>query len=131
MIDVDHFKEVNDTYGHAVGDEILKEVSNIIRREFREGDVIGRLGGDESCIQTKNIVSDTNAIAKVKMLHESIRTHVFKDLGEDKRVTCSIGVSYAPMYGNSFEELYHTADLALYKTKKGGRDGFNVYNGKE
>ncbi len=129
MIDVDHFKEVNDTYGHAVGDEILHEVSNIIRHEFREGDVIGRLGGDEFCILMKNIVSDTNAVAKVKTLHESIRSHVFKAMGENGHVTCSIGVSYAPMYGNSFEELYHTADLALYKTKKGGRDGFNIYDG--
>ncbi len=131
MIDIDHFKEVNDTYGHAVGDEILREVSKIIRQEFREGDVIGRLGGDEFCILLKNIVSDTNAIAKVKMLHESIRNHKFKAMGEDGRVTCSIGVSYAPMYGNSFDELYHTADLALYKTKKGGRDGFNIYDGKD
>ena len=130
MIDIDHFKEVNDTYGHAVGDEILKEVSDIIRQEFREGDVIGRLGGDEFCILMKNIVSDTNATAKVKMLHQSIRTHKFKDIGDDDRVTCSIGVSYAPMHGNSFDELYHTADLALYKTKKGGRDGFNIYDSK-
>ncbi len=130
MIDIDHFKEVNDTYGHAVGDEILREVSNIIRQEFREGDVIGRLGGDEFCILMKNIVSDTNAIAKVKTLHESIRTHSFPSLGEDGRVTCSIGVSFAPMYGNSFDELYHTADQALYKTKKGGRDGFSIYDSK-
>ncbi len=131
MIDIDHFKEVNDTFGHAVGDEILRGVSNIIRQEFREGDILGRLGGDEFCILMKNIVSDTNAIAKVRKLHESIRTHTFKDMGENGHVTCSIGVSYAPMYGNSFEELYHTADEALYKTKKGGRDGFNIYDGKK
>ncbi len=131
MIDIDHFKEVNDTYGHAVGDEILREVSNIIRQEFRENDIIGRLGGDEFCILMKNIVSDTNAIAKVRKLHESIRTFNFKDIGEGNHVTCSIGVSFAPMYGNSFNDLYHTADLALYETKKGGRDGFNIYDGKK
>lgn len=130
MMDVDYFKQINDTYGHAVGDTILRDVGALLRHEFREGDIIGRIGGDEFCILIKNIGSEANAVSKIGRLCEHARSLRFRDSEHDlteASITISVGLAFAPIHGNSFEELYRNADQALYQTKRNGRNGFSVY----
>lgn len=128
MMDVDDFKNVNDTYGHAAGDVILHDIGELIRHEFREGDILGRVGGDEFCVMMKNVGSEANAVAKVERLREHIHEHVFKET-EVIDISCSIGLAFSPTHGNSFSELYRTADTALYETKRRGGDGYSVFKG--
>lgn len=122
MIDSDNFKGVNDTYGHAVGDEVIKYLANVIKRTFRDSDFKGRFGGDEFMVFMKNTTKEATAI-RAKQLNEAIRKPYVKD-GIEIRISCSIGVSYYPKDGNTFEMLFGNADEALYKAKALGKDRF-------
>ncbi len=118
MIDIDYFKKINDTYGHDIGDRVLKEVARIIRRHFRMSDPILRVGGEEFLViaQTRDIERIVEILEELKY---DIEHHRFE--GVDGEVTISIGVArYHP--GESIEELYKRADEALYESKATGRN---------
>lgn len=128
LVDIDHFKSVNDTYGHDVGDEVLKEVAYVLGEGVRESDVVGRklagrLGGEEMALLLPNTdVDGTKAVAE--RLRKAIQKH-FKD--KKVNVTISAGISeYIPEKGEGIsgisEALYKTADEKLYKAKEGGRN---------
>ena len=128
MLDIDHFKKVNDTYGHAAGDFVLKNVANVISREVREYDIASRYGGEEFCI----LLPDTN-IEEAEFVAQRLRTAVEKtdidvpDLGV-LNVTISVGVSkFEKTYENP-EILHQKADIALYEAKRAGRNRVVVYN---
>lgn len=128
MLDIDHFKKVNDTYGHAAGDCVLKNVAGVIQREVREYDIASRYGGEEFCI----LLPDTN-LEEAEYVAKRLRSAVEKtdievpDLGV-LNVTISVGVSrYEKDYENP-EILHQKADIALYEAKRGGRNRVVVYN---
>jgi diguanylate cyclase (GGDEF)-like protein len=119
MIDIDFFKKVNDTYGHNVGDEILKEFSSTIKNELRTTDIFARWGGEEFII----LFINTN-INQAKIVSEKIRMVIEKNqFIKNINITCSIGLS---QYQNSKKETINSfiqkADDALYKAKQTGRN---------
>lgn len=122
MIDSDNFKSVNDNYGHAVGDEVIKYIASVIKRTFRDSDFKGRFGGDEFMVFMKNTTKDATAM-RANQLNEAIRKPYIKD-GQEIKISCSIGVSYYPKDGTTFEELFEASDDALYKAKSLGKDRF-------
>ena len=125
MIDCDNFKKVNDNFGHAVGDEVIKYFASVLKRTFRDSDVKGRFGGDEFMVFMKNTTKEAT-ILRATQLNEAIKKPYLKD-GKEINISCSIGIAYYPKDGNSFENLFEAADDALYKAKSAGKDRFYVY----
>jgi diguanylate cyclase (GGDEF)-like protein len=127
MLDLDHFKSVNDSYGHPAGDELIKEVARVLRRRTREGDVVGRLGGDEFAVALPSCRPDeANVVAEA--IVRSIREHEPAD-PEVETVTVSVGV--ANFGGDplmSYATLVSEADTAMYAAKDAGGDGFRVFH---
>ena len=120
ILDIDLFKQVNDTYGHAEGDRVLAEIGRIINNSCRNQDIAGRIGGDEFIIYMKNITAPENASA----LAERIQNEVSNAFAEDVfagRITFSIGIALCPDNGRTFDELFKAADKSLYHVKKNGR----------
>tara|TARA_R110002126_G_scaffold144276_1_gene290295 strand:+ start:20 stop:505 length:486 start_codon:yes stop_codon:yes gene_type:complete len=115
MLDIDHFKDINDQYGHDIGDEVLRKIAQLLKNNCRESDILARIGGEEFAIFTMNSSNTVPAHFAEKLL-AVIRTE--KIHGID--VTVSIGV--ATSLTGSFEELYKAADLLLYDAKHRGRD---------
>ena len=130
IMDVDHFKEVNDTYGHITGDSVLSQFGHLLQNHFREGDVVGRIGGDEFVVLMRKTEMKEGAVARIQSLVEKMEHLNFPEMNGE-HVTISVGISFAPESGNSYEELYKNADTALYETKQTGRNGYHVYQKKE
>lgn len=123
IIDLDHFKMINDNYGHQYGDEVLKKSAEILIETFRSDDIIGRLGGDELVVLMRNISDKNVVIDKLKLLRER-----FYGISQKRApVTASIGVALFDRDGNSYEQLYQNADIALYRAKEKGKDCFEIY----
>lgn len=119
-LDIDHFKSINDRYGHAGGDAVLKGFAQVVSDNVRQGDFLGRLGGEEFAV----LLPDTgpaDALKLAERICEAVRTHTFAEV-EDCRITVSIG--YAPRLVNETgpETALQRADLALYAAKNAGRD---------
>lgn len=125
MIDSDNFKSVNDNFGHAVGDEVIKYVASILKRTFRDSDFKGRFGGDEFVVFMKNTTKEATRL-RAKQLNEAVRKPYIKD-GKEINITCSIGIAYYTNDGKTFEELFKASDEALYKAKAEGKDRFAEY----
>lgn len=121
MIDVDRFKNCNDTFGHLVGDQILREIAQIIKNSIREIDIPGRFGGEEFCI----VLPDTE-LKGAKYVAERIRSaaeeKVVKAYDATLSVTVSIGIATFPADARKKDELIDKADWSLYKAKKQGRN---------
>ena len=126
IMDMDHFKEINDNYGHITGDKVLKAFGELLQKQFREQDVVGRIGGDEFVVLLSDVGSRENMEGRVQDLQDKVRAIQIEELGE-KRFTFSAGISFAPEDGTSFMELYRKADNALYQWKRAGRDGYHIY----
>lgn len=130
FIDLDHFKQINDQMGHAVGDQVLIVVAQRLRSALRGEDVVARLGGDEFIVLIKGpaIAADVPAIAAkiLSTLNEDIMTH-----GRRLQVCASIGISLFPEDGVTTEELVLRADSAMYKAKVSGRYTFARYQAAE
>lgn len=123
IMDIDHFKEVNDNFGHYTGDAVLIEVANILKNVVRKDDLVGRLGGDEFIIFMKDL-NDTYVISdKSNLICSKIRN--IEIAGQKNRISISIGVTLAKPH-QIYGELYKQADKALYIVKKRGRDGFEI-----
>jgi len=121
IIDIDHFKEINDTYGHPVGDAVLKDVSDIINKTIRSIDVPARYGGEEFAV----ILIGTHARGALKMaerLRKAVKKQVFSAERNEFQITVSIGISTSHDNIRSKEELIEKADKALYHAKKTGRN---------
>jgi len=121
MIDLDHFKEKNDKFGHLVGDVILKEIAKILKSNLREIDIIGRYGGEEFGVVLAGIGRES-ALQAAERLRLSIEHSVFKAYDEKVSITISIGVSTFPEDGVDETALIESADSALYKAKEKGRN---------
>ena len=119
ILDIDHFKEINDLYGHPVGDRVLKEVAAHLKSVLGEHGILGRLGGDEFVALIHKPMRRREIEARMNILREKLQ----KIQLEGKTVTCSIGVIPVEK-GYCIEELYQSADLLLYEAKKKGKDQF-------
>jgi len=124
MFDIDYFKKINDTYGHLVGDFVLRTVTTIIKKNIREVDLLGRYGGDEFLI----ILPETNidkAEEIAQRIHKSIETHSFKTNKLNLKLTLSIGLAaYKKDY--TVDKFIETVDTALYEAKNAGRNCLRI-----
>lgn len=126
LLDVDHFKQINDRHGHAVGDAVLQEVGRLIRERTRETDACARFGGDEFALLLYHTGS-MEALALAEALLHKVREHAFM-AGETRLpVTLSLGVALVTAETPSVEALYGAADQALYEAKRLGRDTAVAY----
>ena len=125
IMDVDNFKAVNDSLGHLMGDQVLVEVTKIIRHHVHQEDIVCRLGGDEFVVFMVNIpehVISRNVHALLKKLEKTYEMD-----GKKEKISASIGIAVAPKDGQDFEELYEKADKALYRVKKTGKNKCGFY----
>ena len=121
MLDIDHFKQVNDVHGHAVGDRVLTKMVSVAATVVRQEDLIGRLGGEEFAI----VLVDSGADAAAKVadrIRQAIKQVKFPGDGGPFNVTVSIGVAEPFFVENSINEVLERADAALYQAKRSGRD---------
>ncbi|MBN2815746.1 MAG: EAL domain-containing protein [Campylobacterales bacterium] len=127
FIDLDHFKEINDSLGHLAGDEVLKAVAKRLKRSIREEDTLARLGGDEFTVVLEGIrdAHDVSNIAK-NILNALSQPMLIND--SKIYVSSSIGISLYPDDGGSVQNLIKFADSAMYKAKSEGRNNFQYYN---
>lgn len=126
ILDIDRFKEINDTYGHTVGDVVLRQIAAIMNTQFRKTDVVGRLGGDEFVTFLAGVDSKELIASKAQDFCEAVRK--LKVEGEaGTHISMSIGIAVAPAQGSTFQELYSKADKALYTAKENGRDNYVFY----
>ncbi len=126
LIDLDHFKEINDTLGHKVGDEVLKISAERLQAGVRQSDTVARLGGDEFAIILPNIDRE-NAIKVSQKLAKVLKENFTIDSNEFQ-VGASIGVALHPEHGKSFEEVLHCADSAMYASKRKRQSGATLYD---
>ena len=124
IIDMDNFKQVNDTLGHQAGDQAIQQSARILSRLFRATDIVGRLGGDEFIVFLSGQISEKLIRKKGKEICERLQIVLGSD--PSVSVTASVGIHISYGHGMNFDELYQSADLALYKAKKNGRHGFFV-----
>ena len=124
--DIDHFKSINDTWGHAVGDDVLRVVADRIAVTVRDGDVVGRMGGDEFVVVLRGLrgIEDAQAVAA------KVRAAVARPIAAGARtVSCHLSVGISMLaYGDSLKDSLEHADAALYRSKQSGRDRVSVHN---
>ncbi|MHC8366840.1 diguanylate cyclase domain-containing protein [Pseudomonas sp. ZT5P21] len=122
LIDLDHFKEINDKYGHEVGDQVLRAVANRMLQATRSCDTVARYGGDEFVALITDLTNPESAEIKAERMLEAIAQSVATTIGE-VTLSCSIGVSLCPIHGQSLDTLLKAADQAMYGVKQLGRKG--------
>ncbi|MBR3839945.1 MAG: diguanylate cyclase [Erysipelotrichales bacterium] len=128
VIDLDNFKSVNDTFGHAYGDKVLEEAARILTGIFRSGDYVARVGGDEFCVFINSITREA-AIARATQVCEKFQRS-FEENGKRVSTSCSLGVAFAPDAGNTYDELFKKADEAQYVAKRSGKARFVIWEEK-
>jgi diguanylate cyclase (GGDEF)-like protein len=127
MLDLDRFKNVNDTLGHPAGDRLLVEVARRLKSSLRDTDVLARLGGDEFAIIQENEKSQGEGAIALALRIIGLIEQPFDLDGHRVNVGTSIGIAFAPEHGADAEALLHKADVALYAAKSGGRNDFRVF----
>ncbi len=121
MIDVDFFKNCNDSYGHLVGDVVLKNIANIIKENIREVDFAGRYGGEEFCIMLPD-TPKSGAVHVAERLRSAVESRAFSAYDENVKVTVSIGAAIFPEDASDLNVLIDNADQAMYRAKNEGRN---------
>jgi diguanylate cyclase (GGDEF)-like protein/PAS domain S-box-containing protein len=130
MMDIDHFKNVNDTYGHEAGDLVLKTLGTMVTSQSRQGDFVCRYGGEEFVLVMPNISTEV-AKERVNSLHKSIASLYIPFGRFNINITVSMGLSSYPLHGETKEDLLRAADRALYIAKNMGRNRVAVYREME
>jgi diguanylate cyclase (GGDEF)-like protein len=126
VIDIDHFKRFNDTYGHAAGDEVLRAVGSLLRREIRVEDLAARMGGEEFVLVLSNATMDSTLVLAERLLCAVAELEVSYRGEALGRITCSIGLAQCPLDSSDPETLLSLADEALYRAKNLGRNRIEV-----
>ena len=126
MFDIDQFKEINDEYGHLVGDKMISKIANLLKQKFGSKAIIGRLGGDEFAVLSEVENTEAKALAKAEEILKGTR-ELSKSMNLKFTITTSIGISFAPRDGKSFKTLFMNADKAMYKAKNEGKDCCKIY----
>ncbi len=130
ILDIDHFKKVNDTYGHPAGDKVLRKIASLLKGSVRKDDTVARLGGEEFALILPGARLEVTSVIAERIRH-LVETTLF-DIGESQidHMTVSIGISNLPAHrAKSQEELIKMADRALYNAKEGGRNRVCVFTG--
>lgn len=127
-VDIDHFKVLNDTYGHEAGDAALRHVAGIFRRALRDQDLPCRVGGEEFALWLPG-VTQGGALEVAERVRQMVANTPWQTGGREVRITCSIGVASVPETGASVENLITAADAALYRAKERGRNRVEVTTG--
>ena len=122
LLDIDHMKKINDTYGHPAGDRVLRDIAETLSKVCRDNDIAARLGGEEFALLCANVDAARGELA-AKRLHEVLRQLQIEDVGH---ITVSIGVAACPEHADSERTLYAASDKALYVAKNEGRDRIAV-----
>ncbi|MCX5817248.1 MAG: PAS domain S-box protein, partial [Proteobacteria bacterium] len=129
MLDLDRFKDVNDTFGHSVGDLLLQGIAEKLTRQIRKGDTVARMGGDEFMLifadlkQTDDVNTITEKILEDFQAPVTINNHIIS-------ITTSIGIAVYPDHGGDIDTLVKNADIAMYSVKQTGRNGYKYYSEK-
>jgi two-component system cell cycle response regulator len=129
VCDIDHFKRVNDTYGHDVGDLVIKGFADVLKRVKRDTDAVGRFGGEEFVIVCEETDERGALLLAERIRSELEATSFHSELGPIK-VTCSVGASLFPLAGQTWEALFKSTDEALYASKRGGRNRVTLWTPK-
>lgn len=131
MLDLDHFKKINDSLGHPIGDSLLIEVAHRLKQCVRKEDTVARLGGDEFIILQADFESRESAINHIshiaKQLHESLKEH-YSISGHTLMISTSCGIAIYPDDGETSDQLIKHSDTALYKAKANGRDSYQFFS---
>ena len=127
MLDIDHFKKINDLYGHKIGDAVLKDFAGLLKKHSRRSDVLARYGGEEFILLLPE-TSTEGAIAEAERLRECIRVHPFRNLRGRRTITVSVGVATYPHPKiKTHDDLIAYADTALFTAKNSGRNHVSVF----
>ncbi len=126
LLDLDHFKNINDSLGHAAGDLVLKETSLKLQKIIRETDTIARLGGDEFVILTESVPNLQSVVVIVNKIREELRLPINVS-GYELSLETSIGISLYPSDADNVQDLMRCADIAMYQVKASGRSGYKFY----
>jgi diguanylate cyclase (GGDEF)-like protein len=127
IIDLDGFKQVNDTFGHLMGDEVLKNTAKRIRLSFRKDDILSRYGGDEFIVYTPKLI-DREIIEQRMQTLQGLLRHPHTLDGVFSAVTASIGIARFPADAGDLTELFANADTALYEAKHRGKDQYVFFD---
>ena len=122
LLDIDHMKNINDTYGHPAGDRVLREIAGTLSKVCRDNDIAARMGGEEFALLCANVDAAKGGLA-AKRLHEVLSQQHIEGVG---RITVSIGVAACPEHATTERTLYAASDAALYIAKNEGRDRIAV-----
>ena len=128
LFDLDNFKKINDTFGHSVGDQVLVDMANILKKHFRSTDIVGRLGRDEFVAMVCDVKSELYYIENIvdSLRADLVQTYTEGDISIV--VSASMGIAVSPQDGTTFKELYKNADAALYEVKKQGKNGYKRWS---
>ena len=126
-LDLDHFKKVNDAWGHPTGDRVLRETARRLRLAVRETDTVARMGGDEFAILAGDMQSKDDAVRFAGKVRDAI-VQPLGIFGKEHQLTASIGAAFYPFDGNSLTHLSRNADLAMYRAKKKGRNRIQFFS---
>jgi diguanylate cyclase (GGDEF)-like protein len=127
MTDLDHFKAINDTYGHAAGDEVLRQTAGMLAQSARSSDLIARYGGEEFIVVAPDCPL-TAAVTLAKRFRANLARQAISVDGTDITVTASVGIATTDWTQHSPSELLRQADESLYQAKRSGRDAISVYD---
>ena len=127
LIDFDDFKNINDTYGHLQGDKVLIFVIGRIKEIFTEGEIIGRIGGDEFVVFSGNVTNMEEALKKAALLKEALDT-TYESSDKTITISGSIGIAVYPDSGLHYEQLVERADQALYQVKEQGKNNYMLFS---
>ncbi|MBA4371736.1 MAG: diguanylate cyclase [Thermodesulfovibrio sp.] len=129
MLDIDHFKKINDIYGHKVGDQVLREFATVLKKHSRKSDVLARYGGEEFILLLPETAPE-GAGAEAERIRACIREHRFKSLKGSRTITVSVGIAtYPDPRIKTYDDLISCADTALFTAKNSGRNQVAAYTG--
>jgi diguanylate cyclase (GGDEF)-like protein len=126
FLDLDNFKNINDSKGHEFGDKILLHISQVLLQATRDNDIVSRLGGDEFVVVLPEFTNENKIIEIAQRLKEKLSTP-FKIDDEDYQITASMGIAIYPKDGDSVQTLLKNADIAMYKSKELGKNNFQFF----
>jgi len=128
-VDLDKFKPVNDNLGHAVGDQMLREVAQRIQGCMREADTVARIGGDEFVVLLPIIEGEQDALVVAEKIRLALN-QPFEIAGQQLYISSSTGIAIYPEHGTSEDELTANADIAMYHAKESGRNNMKIFQNK-
>ncbi|MEX0941670.1 MAG: GGDEF domain-containing protein [Pseudomonadales bacterium] len=136
FVDLDDFKSVNDSYGHGIGDKVLRALADNLLKQVRGEDTVARLGGDEFVILSEQVIDENSARKAADRIQKAISQPIvinLKERGDEIHinVTCSIGISLCPRDGDTLDDLISRADHAMYTAKRGGKSTARFFRDSE